>query len=286
MFRTLTRDVHIHCPDRHTADQLAFIGCDAEIAGQRERVDMRVETHHGFLRLSKPGGVCVEGSAGVVLDELYRLRFEMVRAECRGGGLLVAAGTVTAAVGHIVFVGGEPVVMSALLIHLAAQGWPVTGDALLIVEGSAARPFPGSLRVGLSALGRLPEHTAEIVRTSPRIPGWFDQPTFAVQPSAFGNPCRIRAAPMRHVVVLEDNHGGRSRMQRLARSLAVEEMFQNLLLPAEGRARSLAEFMGLMAHADCWHLTVGLLDDAGRLLQGLPDIDQDDAFSGVRHVER
>lgn len=285
MFRTLTRDVHIHCPDRRTVEQLAFVSCDGEIAGHRERVDLRVEAHHGFLRLSRPDGVCVEGSAGVVLDELYRLRFEMVRAECRGGGLFLPAGTVTTAVGHIVFVGEATAVMPALLIHLAAQGWPVTSDSWLIVEGSAARPFPGNLRAGLSALARLPERVAETVRASPRIPGWFDQPTFAVQPSAFGNPCRIRAAPIRHVVLLEDNHGGRSSVQKLDRSLAVEEMFQDLLLPTEGRARALAEFMDLMTRADCWRLMVGLLDDAERLLHGLPGLDQNDSLSGARHVE-
>lgn len=286
MFRTLTRDVHIRCPDQNTADQLAFIGCNPEIEGERDRVDLKIEACHGFLRLFKLGGACVEGSAGFILDELYRLRFEMVRAECPGGGLFLSAGTVTTAAGHIVFVGEAAVVMPALLVHLAQEGWPVTGDWLLIVEGGAARPFPSSLRVGLSALGRLSGRAADIVRSSPRIPGWFEQPTFAVQTSAFGKPCRIRQAPVLHAVVLEDNHGGRSGLQRLDRSLALEEMFKDMLLPGEGRARSLAEFMDLMACADCWRLTVGRLDDARRLLQGLPGIDQDDASSGVWHVDR
>lgn len=272
MFRTLTRDVHIRCPDHNTADQLAFIACNPEIEGRRERLDLEIKASHGFLRLSKPDGSCVEGSAGVILDELYRLRFEMVRFECPDG-LFLSAGTVTAAAGHVIFVEEAGLGMSALLVHLAEQGWPVTGDWLLIVEGGAARPFPSSLRVGLSALGRLSERAADIVRSSPHIQGWFDQPTFAVQPSAFGRPFQIRQAPVLHVIVLEDNHGGRSGLQRLDRTLAVEEMFKDVLLPVGFQARSLAEFMGLISCANCWRLSVGRLDDAQRLLQGLPGIE-------------
>ena len=284
MFRTFRRDVHVHCPDQGAADQLAFIGCNAEIEGPaRKRLDLHIEAVHGFLRLERPGGGAVEGSAVVILDELYRLRFEMVRAECPGG-LFLRGGTVTTDAGHILFVGEAGAGMSTLLLHLADRGWPVTGDDQVIVEGPAARPFPNGLRVRPGALICLSPRAAEIVRVSPRIPGWFDQPTYAIAPSAFGRPWTIGSRPLLHVVLLEGNHGGRSRLRSLDRTIAMEVIFKDLLLPADGRARSLAAFNALMSSADCWRLSVGRLDDAERLLQGLVGIDDQLGSSEVRHA--
>lgn len=273
MFRTFGCDVHVRCPDQGTADQLAFIGCSPEIEGPaRERLDLEIEPIHGFLRLARPDGAAVEGSAVVIMDALYRLRFEMVRAECPAG-LFLRGGTVTAETGHILFVGEAGAGKSTLLLHLADQGWPVTGDQQLIIDGPFARPFPNSLRVGSGALACLSPRAADIVRLSPRLPGWFDQPTYAVEPSAFGRPWVIRSRPVRHVMLVEGNHGGSSRLRPLHRTIAMEEIFKTLLLPVEGRARSLAAFNALMSSANCWRLSVGRLDDGGRLLQELSCID-------------
>lgn len=286
MFRTFARDVHISCADQSAADQLAFIGCSPKIEGAaRERLDLEVETVHGFLRLDAPGRVAVEGSAAVILDELYRLRFEMVRAECPGG-LFVRGGTVTTDAGHILFVGEAGAGKSTLLVHLADLGWSVTGDDQLIIENNLARPFPNSLRVRSGALPCLSARAADIVRSSPQIPGWFGQPTYAIEPSAFGRPWEIWSRPLRHVILVEGNHGGSSRLQPLDRTIAMEEIFKDLLLPAQSRARSLAAFNAVMSSADCWRWTLGRLDDAGRLLQELIDVDDCLGSLEVRRASR
>ena len=273
MFRTFGRDVRIRCPDQGTAEQLAFIGCRPEIEGAaRSQLDLDVEAIHGFLRLETPGGVAVEGSAAVILDELYRLRFEMVRAE-RHGALFLRGGTVTTDAGHILFAGEAGAGKSTLLLHLADLGWPVTGDDWLIVKGDVASPFPNSLRVRSGALSCLSARAADIVRSSPRTSGWFGQPTYAIEPSAFGHPWVVRSRPLLHVILVEGNHGGSSRLQPLDRTIAMEEIFKALLLPTEARARSLAEFNALMASANCWRCSLGRLDDAVRLLQELTNVD-------------
>ena len=87
------------------------------------------------------------------------------------------------------------------------------GDAYqVIVEGQGARPFPNGLRVGPGALACLSPRAADIVRAAPRIPGWFDQPTYAIAPSAFGRPWTIGSRPLLLA--------GVCRSQRLDRGLA------------------------------------------------------------------
>ena len=286
MFRTFRRDVHIRCPDQGAADQLAFIGCSPKIEGAaRERLDLDIETVHGFLRLETPGRVAVEGSAAIILDELYRLRFELVRAECPEG-LFLRGGTVATEAGHILFVGEAGAGKSTLLIHLADLGWPVTGDDQLIIEGNLARPFPNSLRARSGALACLSARAADIVRSSPRTPGWFGQPTYAIEPSAFGRPWVIRSRPLRHVVLVEGNHGGGSRLQPLDRTIAMEEIFKDLILPTQARARSLAAFNALMSSANCWRCSLGRLDDAGRLLQELTNVDDLPGSLEVRRASK
>lgn len=268
-FRTLARDVHIHCPDRATADVLAYIAGNPQIEGAApSRVDLDIEPVHGFLRLVTPDGLLVEGSAAAILDALYAMRFGMVRAEC-ADALFAAGATLTTEAGHVLLVGEPGAGKSTLLVHLADLGWPVSGDQHLIVQDRGATPFPNTLRVWSGALPYLSARAAGIVRGSPRLAGWFDHPTYAVDQSVFGTPWKIRCLDLLHVVVMRANHGGRSSLQPLDRTLAMEAVLQDVLLPNSGQARSLGALRGLISSAHCWELSNGRLDDTRRLLQGL-----------------
>lgn len=227
----------------------------------------------------------MEGSAAAILDELYRMRFEMVRTE-RPGATFIGGGTLTTDAGHILFVGEPGGGKSTLLTHLADLGWPVSGDQQLIVEEGSAMPFPNTLRVRRGALALLSARAADIVRASPRIPGWFDNPTYSVAPSAFGRPWKIRPAPLLDVVVVCANHGGGSRLKPLHRAIAMEMMFRDLVLPDTGRANAFAMIHRLISSAGCWELSSGRLDGAQRLLQGLIGLERQGGLSGARHAER
>lgn len=266
ILRTVRREFHIHAPDRAAHDVLAFIRARPEVEGPAPlRVDIAVERIHGFLRMEARAGAPVEGSADHLLADLHGLHFETTCAE-HPGAPLIHAGTVSTDDGHVVLVGDKGVGKTTLLVYLATQGWPIAGDEHIVVEGGAGIPRPRSLRVKAGALRYLDADAAALIAGSPSIKDWLGAAVYAVQPSAFGRPWVIRSQPIRHLVFLQANHGGRSRLRRLDRDRSLERLLQNVLLPPTGKALALGALRSLVSTAQCWELWNGRLEDSQGIL--------------------
>jgi hypothetical protein len=259
--RTIRRQLVVRAPDPASAEVLVYMKADPRIDGSAPAlVDIDVKPVHGFLGFELASGNKVEGSASHILSALHRLHFELSRNEFAGSPL-IHGGTLTTDGGHVVFVGDKRSGKTTLLVYLASLGWPVTGDEHIILNGSTAIPRPRSLRVRPGALRYLSAAAAEIVRCSPTTFDWHGSPWYAVEPSAFGKEWRIRQCPIRHLVILRANHGGRSKIRELDPDCALQLLLRNVILPDMGKATALAWLRSSVRSAKCWELSNGRLED-------------------------
>lgn len=264
--RTVKRQLVIRAPDAASAEVLVYMKATPVIDGPApELVDIDIRPVHGFLRFELASGNKAEGSAPYILSALHRFHFELTRKEFAQSPL-IHGGTLTTDDGHVVFVGDKMTGKTTLLVYLASLGWPVTGDEHIILDGATAIPRPRSLRVRPGALCYLGADAAEIVRSSPMTFDWHGSPWYAVEPSAFGKEWRIRQFPVRHFVFLRANHGGRSRIRKLAPDTALQMLLQNVILPEVGKATALAWLGSSVRSAKCWELLNGRLEDCRNLV--------------------
>jgi energy-coupling factor transporter ATP-binding protein EcfA2 len=258
--------MNIVAPDRASAQVLSYIRADPRIAGQSpERIDLTIEKRCGFLRLVAPSGHAVEGSASHILSELHRLHFDVTRAEFPGSPL-IHGGAVTTSTGHSVFVGEKGAGKTTLLVHLAALGWPVTGDEHMIVEGDGGIPRPRSLRIKPGTLPYLTPPARALILDSPRTEDWHGSSVYAVEPSAFGREWIIGSRPIRHIFLLRANHGGRSSVRPLTSVRALELLLPNVVLPETQRPRALAWLRDTVYNCGCWEIRNGSLEESTRIL--------------------
>jgi hypothetical protein len=259
--RTVRRRLVVRAPDPTSAKVLVYMKADPQIDGPPPAVvDIDVKPIHGFLGFELASGNKVEGSASHILTALHRLHFQLSRNEFAGSPL-IHGGTLTTDCGHVVFVGDKKSGKTTLLVYLASLGWPIAGDEHIILNGSTAIPRPRSLRVRPGALRYLSPAAAEVVRRSPTTLDWYGSVWFAVEPSAFGKEWRIRQCPIRHLVILRANHGGRSRIRELDHDGALQLLLQNVILPDMGKATALAWLRSTVKSAKCWELWTGRLED-------------------------
>jgi energy-coupling factor transporter ATP-binding protein EcfA2 len=264
--RTIRQQLNIRAPDQRSADILRYMKADPQIEGPApRRLDIEIEPIHGFLKYSLASGASAAGSASHLLSELHRLHYSITRQE-HPGCPMVHGGTLTTDDGHVVFVGEKGAGKTTLLVHLASLGWPVTGDEHIIIDGKIAIPRPRSLRVKLGALPFLDARAAEIVRGSPSTPEWHGSSIYAVEPTAFGKAWLIRPCPIRHIVILRSNHGGRSKIRELDSNAGLGLMLPHAILPETGKPVALAWLKSAASSAKCWELWTGRLEDSRDIL--------------------
>lgn len=264
--RTLRHELVIHAPDRKAADALRFMQARPRIPGEpAERIDIEVERCCGFLSLSLPGHARHEGTAQSVLNELHGFHFDLTRAEFPQAAL-IHGGCLTFEDGHTVVVGDKGAGKTTLLACLAAEGWPVCGDEHVLIgrDGAAARPR--SLRVKPGTLPYLPPRAREIVANAPFVIDWQGSPVHAVEPSALGIDWVLHRRPIRNLVFLSGNHGGRSRLRRIDFEDTMARLLLNVMLPQQGRALALGEIAAVARSARCWELRNGQLKETARHL--------------------
>ena len=264
--RTIRHELVFRAPDPASSEVLAYTRADPSIDGPPpSRIDIDIKPLHGFLQFVLPSGFIVEGSASHLLSAVHGLHFTLSRNEFPGSPL-IHGGTLTTEKGHVVFVGDKGAGKTTLLADLASEGWPVAGDEHIFVHGDMATPRPRSLRVRVGTLRYLSPAAAAIVRGSPSITDWEGAPLYAVEPSAFGKEWRIGPRPLRHLVILRANHGGRSRIRELDPDRALQLLLRNVMLPDTHRATALAWLRSSLLSASCWELWNGRLEDSREIV--------------------
>lgn len=281
VFRTLRREFRIRCPDPATADAFDFIEARPEIEDATlVPIDLHVERRDGFLRLSGPQGVLLEGSATKILERLQEVRWRAFAADHPGGALVVGP-VVRLQGGHVLLTGGPKVGKSVLAAYLAANGFDIATDWGFVVEPGFAAPLPIAIRIAETDARRLPSEAAEALRRSPRITGWSGEGYLSISPGAFGRPWRAGPAPVQHIAILHANHGGRSRTRPLDADAALDMVLSQALLPAAGRALALAGLRSMVGRARCWDVSVGRLGDFPAIFRGWAALSAPDAATPI-----
>lgn len=264
--RTLRHELVIRAPDRKTADALRFMQARPRIPHEpAEQIDIDVGRCCGFLSISLPGHARHEGTAQSVLNELHGFHFDLTRAEFSDAAL-IHGGCLTFAGGHTVIVGDKGAGKTTLLARLATEGWPVCGDEHVVLASGGVIPRPRSLRIKPGTLLYLPSHAREIVLNAPFVVDWQGAPVHAVEPSALGVDWVLHRRPIRNLVFLSGNHGGRSRLSRIGFDDAMARLLLNTILPQQGRVRALGEIAAVARSAHCWELRNGQLKETARHL--------------------
>jgi energy-coupling factor transporter ATP-binding protein EcfA2 len=248
---------------------LAFLKCDPEIEGrQPPRRELIIEMTHGFPSLVLSPGTTIGGSGDYLLGQLHGLLFGWRQEELPGTPIADCA-TVTTEAGHILLLGEKGQGKTTLLLYLMALGWPVAGWQHLFLSGQQALPNPLPLRVPIGILNHLPSESAAIVRALPSITTLEGSPIYAVGPTAFGHPWKIRSRPVRQVVFVSGNQGGRSRLQRMDWETAMQRVLKGAMLPPTNKASALANIGAMISNAECLELWNGTVEESRRLLEKL-----------------
>ncbi|MBX9840982.1 MAG: hypothetical protein K2Z80_04145 [Xanthobacteraceae bacterium] len=267
LVRSLRHEVSITAPNRPVADTLAFLRSDPEIEGRwLPRYELVVGMAHGFPSLVLPDGARIEGSDGYLRARLHEWLFGWRQKELLGA-LVGNGATITTEAGHILLVGDKGQGKTTLLLYLMALGWPVAGWQDLFLSGQLALPNPVPFRIPLGMLDHLPGEAAEIVRAAPSIITLEGSPIYAVCPTAFGHPWNIRSRPVRQVVFVSGNQGGRSRLRRIDWETAMQRVLKAAVLPPANRAGALADIAATMSGAERLELWNGRVEESRRLLQ-------------------
>jgi hypothetical protein len=269
LVRTLRWEVSIVAPNRSVADTLAFLKCDPEIEGpQPPRREVVIEMTHGFPSLALSAGTTIGGSGDYLRGQLHRLLFGWRQEELPGIPIAHCASLTTEA-GHILLLGEKGQGKTTLLLYLMALGWPVAGWQHLFLSGQRAVPNPLPLRATIGMLNHLPSEFADIVRACPSMTTLEGSPIYAVGPTTFGHPWKVRSRPVRQVVFVCGNQGGRSRLQRMDWETAMQRVLKDAMLPPTSRASALADIGAMISNAECLELWNGTVEQSRRLLEKL-----------------
>ena len=155
------------------------------------------------------------------------------------------------------------------MLYLMALGWPVAAWHHLFLSGRMALPNPLPLLVPIGMLNHIPSDAADIVRASPSITTPEGSPIHAVDPTTFGHRWNISSRPVRRVVFVSGNQGGRSRLRRMDWEAAMQRILKVVVLPPTNRAGALADIGTMISAAECLELWNGTVEESRRLLEKL-----------------
>lgn len=262
--RTLSREYRIHTASADVAREFAILTAQPDMAGRPlQPVDITVETHDGRHRAVAGEQVLVEGSLVEVLAQLNLIIVTGVENEAPGAPLAHGASIVHGNMRALIFaMSGSG--KSTLMMHLLSQGMAVEGDEHVVVleEGVIVRPRPmyvkrGSLRI-------LPGCTPIVERCPFRREA--GEIIYSVEPSVFGGPWRIAAGRADHLVFADPNHGGTSALSAFSRDEAFKRLVRDCFLPETRQSDAIARLRRLSLEAHCWHLQLGDVAEAGKLI--------------------
>jgi hypothetical protein len=272
IIRTLKFEYRVSTASNEVAQFLAFAEARPEMDGfDLEPVALSVKSENESHCVTLPDGSTFKGTLLDVLDGVCHLTVYCA-AEEEPEAPVIHGGSICLNGQRILLVGIAGFGKTTLTLHLVANGIDVEGDEHVIVRERdlVARPRP--LRVKPKSLRLLPQ-LAPLILASPRVVLPIEGEKielYSVSPSVFGRPWRIAAGRADHIVFLEPNHGGHSRITALPRDAAFGRLVEDSLLPGNDYGTELARLRRPVAEAQNWLLTLGDLAEAERHIRSLP----------------
>lgn len=263
-FQVLRLDVEIAAEPETTLrmglDYLTHSAVQPFGATSSARYDARLLTHgswtiarDGRLRRRAPG-------AASAVDALYAI----VNADALA--LWPRAPMVRGAVGTLrgrrfLMIGEPRAGVTSFAIRLMFGGASMEGDAFALLDdnGLIALPRRFALRTGAREL--LPE-VAELLDGLPWLPDGADGRIWGLDPAEAGFRWELGQGPIHVCVVVEPNHGGRSRIFREAHHEMARLLMERCSPPPDRGSTWIARAAALVNGASCWRMQLGDLDEA------------------------
>ncbi|MEZ5827643.1 MAG: hypothetical protein R3D30_10985 [Hyphomicrobiales bacterium] len=271
--RTLKFEYRISTSSSELAQLLEYADTRPEMEGfDLEPVALSITSQNGSHCLTLPNGKTFESTPLDVLNGVCHLSY-FCAAEEEPEAPLIHGGSVCLNGQRILLVGIAGFGKTTFVMHLIANGIDVEGDEHVIVRERDLVTQPRRLRVKPKSLSLLPQ-LAPLITASPRVAlpveGEIVE-VYSVPPSVAGRPWRITAGRADHIVFLEPNHGGRSRIAALPRDAAFSRLVDDSILPGNDYGAELARLRRPVTEAQNWLLTLGDLAEAERHIRSLPE---------------
>jgi energy-coupling factor transporter ATP-binding protein EcfA2 len=209
--------------------------------------------------------VAVEHEAVRVLDYFHLHSYAKAMALLPAGTALLHAASGRHAGKRFLLIGESGVGKTTLIMHLAWLGLTVEGDELAALTPLGVSALPRRFHVKSWAFGELPWLEAQADRF-PRYDNSNGTYVYSVSPSELGFAWNIPCGPVDAVFYLEANHGGRPRIETIARYRMAELAMSQARL-SDRRDRSwIGPLCAVVEGAAAYKLVVGELDSTAKLL--------------------
>jgi hypothetical protein len=163
--------------------------------------------------------------------------------------------------GVFLIVGPKRAGKTTLALRLIAEAYDMTGDELVLLRDGQAVAFPRKFYVREGSLDLLPNVNA--LRTSaPFVANPVEGRLIAVDPTRFGRPWRISAAPIAAILFIEPNHGARTTIVPCGKVDMVRRVVAECSPPASGRPGWMADLCRAVDRAETVTIRLGELDSA------------------------
>jgi hypothetical protein len=157
---------------------------------------------------------------------------------------------------------------TVLALYLLLDGFEITGDALILLRGGEAVPFPRKFRLSEESISLIPK-LASIERFAETARNPQAERVVAVDPQMFGKTWRISPAPVAAIFCLECNFGAaRTTLLPCAKVDMVRRLVAQCAPPASGRRDWLADLCATVDRADTYVIALGDLASAAAAIGG------------------
>lgn len=214
--------------------------------------EYRISDASGEARLELSAKTTLE----VLYERMHRHALGLLRDHIR---IHAASGMTSQAI--FLIVGPKRAGKTTLALRLIAEGYDVTGDEMVMLRDGEAVAFPRKFYVREGSLDLLPNVNA-LRASSPFVSNPMEGRLIAVDPTCFGRPWRISAAPIAAILFIEPNHGARTTIVPCRKVDMVRRVLPECSPPASGRPDWIADLCRAVDNAETVIIRLGQLDSA------------------------
>jgi hypothetical protein len=266
-FQALALEVELRSADEEVLAAAEFLRHRArQPQTPAERLTLTVTRRGSTYEIADSDVIDRAPDAGAVLATVFAI-VQARLLSCFPDHALARGAVIRSGAARLWLAGPPRCGITSLTLASLYAGAAVEGDAfaLLGADGLTALPRRFVLQPGADAL--VSQVRLVGLPTAPSGNGVV----WAFDPSEAGFDWEIRRGPIDCCIWVEPNHGGDSRLERVAQTQMLRMLMSRCSPPSGGGRRWIRELVALLDGARCARLQLGRLPDAVALLRGLAE---------------